>query len=59
MILYYHHYSEKKKVKLVVITFTYYEIIWWDQIILGRIRNRERPVKTWDEMKEVCSWILL
>lgn len=28
-------YSKKIKVKLVVINFTDYDIIWWDQIVLS------------------------
>ncbi|XP_052188792.1 uncharacterized protein LOC127799098 [Diospyros lotus] len=46
-----HNYSEAKKVKLAVIEFTDYAIIWWDQLVLSRRRNGERPVATWGEMK--------
>ena len=42
----FHNYSELKKVKLVVIEFSYYAIIWWDQLLLNRKRNRERPIET-------------
>jgi hypothetical protein len=31
-----HNYSEEKKVKLVVIEFTDYAIIWWDQLVMNR-----------------------
>ena len=48
-----HNYSELKKVKLVAIEFVDYAIIWWDQLILNRRRNRERPVETWEEMKAI------
>jgi len=46
-----HSYSEQKKVKLVIIEFTEYALIWWDQIVISRRRNRERLVQTWGEMK--------
>ncbi|XP_052181971.1 uncharacterized protein LOC127794765 [Diospyros lotus] len=48
-----HNYSELKKVKLATIEFTDYAIIWWDQLILNRRRNRERPIETWEEMKAI------
>ena len=41
-----HNYFEKKKVKLVVIKFTDYAIIWWDQLVMNRRRNHKRPIKT-------------
>ena len=41
-----HNYSEEKKVKLVVIEFTVYAIIWWDQLVMNRRRNYERPIET-------------
>ncbi|KAL6315057.1 hypothetical protein AAG906_030904 [Vitis piasezkii] len=46
-----HNYSEEKKVKLVVTEFTDYAIIWWDQLVMNRRRNYERPIETWEEMK--------
>jgi hypothetical protein len=46
-----HSYSEQKKVKLVRIEFTEYALIWWDQIVISRRRNGERPIQTWGEMK--------
>jgi hypothetical protein len=33
------------------IEFTEYALIWWDQIVISRRRNGERPVQTWGEMK--------
>ena len=39
-----HNYSEAKKVKLVVIEFTDYALIWWDQNVISRRRSGERPV---------------
>jgi len=39
--------------KTDVIEFINYAIIWWDQIILGRKRNEEKPVKTWEGMKAI------
>lgn len=46
-----HNYSEEKKVKLAVVEFTDYAIIWWDQLVTNRRRNRERPISTWGELK--------
>ncbi|GKV21307.1 hypothetical protein SLEP1_g31300 [Rubroshorea leprosula] len=44
---------EEKKVKLAAVEFTDYAVVWWDQLVLSRRRNRERPVDTWEEMKAV------
>jgi hypothetical protein len=41
--------SEAKKVKLVVIEFTDYTLIWWDQNVICR-RSGERPIASWKEM---------
>ncbi|XP_035548687.1 uncharacterized protein LOC118349200 [Juglans regia] len=46
-----HNYSEIKKVKLAAIEFTDYAIVWWDQLLINRRRNREPPVDNWEEMK--------
>ncbi|XP_057501092.1 uncharacterized protein LOC130785067 isoform X6 [Actinidia eriantha] len=46
-----HHYSEAQKVKLAAIEFTDYAVIWWDQLVIGRRRNGERPIATWEDMK--------
>ncbi|KAG2696948.1 hypothetical protein I3760_07G084100 [Carya illinoinensis] len=51
-----HNYSEEKKVKLVVIEFTNYAIIWWDQLVTNRRRNYERSVETWGELKALMRW---
>ncbi|XP_057487761.1 uncharacterized protein LOC130773830 [Actinidia eriantha] len=48
-----HHYSEAQKVKLAAIEFTDYAVIWWDQLVIGRKRNGERPIATWEDMKSV------
>ena len=48
-----HNYSEEKKVKLAAVEFTDYAIIWWDQLVLNRRRNHERPINTWEEMKAI------
>ncbi|RDY08186.1 hypothetical protein CR513_07604, partial [Mucuna pruriens] len=40
------NYSEEKKVKLAVIKFTVYASIWWDQFVINRRRNGERPIRT-------------
>ena len=41
-----HNNSEVKKVKLAVIEFSDYAITWWDQLVISRRRNRERPIET-------------
>ena len=28
-----------------------YTIIWWDQLVMNRRINYERPIETWEEMK--------
>ena len=48
-----YHYSENKKVKLAIIEFSDYAIVWWDQLVLNKRRNREPSVETWEEMKRV------
>jgi len=48
-----HYYSKVNKVKLIVIEYIDYAIIWWDQLVLERRRNEERPIETWDGMKVV------
>jgi len=48
-----HNYSEDKKVKLAVVEFTDYASIWWDQFLMNRRRNGERPIRSWEEMKAV------
>ena len=48
-----HNYFELKKEKLAVIEFSDYPIVWWDQFVLNRRRNRECPIETWKEMKAV------
>ena len=42
----FHNYSELKKVKLAAIEFSDYAIVWWDQLVLNRRRNKERPIET-------------
>ncbi|PKI50201.1 hypothetical protein CRG98_029410 [Punica granatum] len=46
-------YSELRKVKLAAIEFLDYAIVWWDQLVINRRRNREPPIDTWEEMKRV------
>ncbi|KAL7596133.1 hypothetical protein Lser_V15G29757 [Lactuca serriola] len=48
-----HEYSNRKKVKLAVVEFSDYALTWWDQLLITRRRNGERPIETWDEMKSV------
>ncbi|RDX80077.1 hypothetical protein CR513_39409, partial [Mucuna pruriens] len=49
----YHNYSEEKKIKLAVVEFTDYASIWWDQFVINRRRNGERPICTWEDMKSI------
>ena len=53
MVFYIHNCSQNKKVKLVVIEFLDYAIVWWDQLLLNKRRNREPVMETWEEMKKV------
>ena len=59
MVFYCHNYSENKKVKLVVIEFSDYAVVWWDQLVLNKRRNREPVVETWEEMKRVIQKIFV
>ena len=49
----YHNYSDLKKVKLAAIEFSDYVIVWWDQLVVNRRRNRKYPIETWEDMKVV------
>ena len=53
LVFYCHNYSKLKEVKLTTIEFSDYAIIWWDQIVLNRKRNRMHPIEMWEEMKTV------
>lgn len=59
LLIYYQHYFKVKKVKHFVIKFIDYDIIWQDQLVLGKRRNEERSIKTWDEMKLVMRKIFV
>ncbi|RDX89806.1 hypothetical protein CR513_28416, partial [Mucuna pruriens] len=48
-----YNYSKEKKVKLAIVKFTNYASIWWDQFVINRRRNEERPIHTWEDMKSV------
>jgi len=37
--------------RLAVIEFIDYAIMWWDQLVTNKRRNRERPIETWGELK--------
>jgi hypothetical protein len=54
-----HKYPKPKKVKLVVIAFTEYVIVWWDQLVKNHMRNYEKQVDTWERWnflwgKDLC-----
>ena len=53
LVFYCHNYSENKKVKVVVIEFSDYAIVWWDQLVLNKRRNKEPTMETWEEMQRV------
>ena len=46
-----HSYSKEKNVKLATVEFTNYVSIWWDQLMISRRRNCERPIQSWEDMK--------
>ncbi|RDY00895.1 hypothetical protein CR513_15852, partial [Mucuna pruriens] len=48
-----HNYSEEKNVKLAIGEFIDYASIWWNQFMINRRRNGERPIRTWEDMKSV------
>ncbi|KAL2248316.1 UNVERIFIED_CONTAM: hypothetical protein Sindi_2683900 [Sesamum indicum] len=48
-----HNYSETKKVKFPALEFTDYALVWWDQMQKERVRNGERPITTWEEMRAI------
>ena len=50
-----HNYPDNKKLKLAVIEFSDYTIVWWNQIVLNKRRNREPTVEKWEEMKRVMQ----
>ena len=41
-----HNYSENNKVKLFVIEFSDYAIVWWDQLVLNKRRNKKPTLET-------------
>ena len=45
-----HNYSEVKKVKLVVLEFTDYAAIWWDQLRISRRRDGDPEIDSWAEV---------
>ena len=36
-----HRYFEEKKVKLVVVEFTDYVMVWWERLVVERIRKEK------------------
>ena len=49
----YHQYFETEKTKLAIVEFSDYTIVWWDQLVTSRRRNRGRPIETREELKTV------
>ena len=43
----------RKKIKLVVIEFIDYVIILWEQLVLSKRRNHDKPINTWDQIKAI------
>ena len=46
-----HNYLKINKVKLAIIEFIDYAIVWWDQLMINRVRNKEPLVDTLEEIK--------
>jgi hypothetical protein len=42
-----------------MIAFTDFFIVWRGQLVTNRIRNYERQVDTWDEMKSIMRKIFV
>lgn len=40
-----HNYSKEKNAKLAAVELTSYTFIWWDQQLIFRHRNYERPIE--------------
>ena len=49
----YHDYSEKEKIRIASLAFSDHAVIWWDKLVRSRMRYKEDPIVTWDEMKRV------
>ncbi|RDY11947.1 hypothetical protein CR513_03316, partial [Mucuna pruriens] len=49
----YHNYLEEKKVKLAIVKFIDYASIWCDQFMINMRRYGERPIRTWEDMKDL------
>jgi hypothetical protein len=30
-------------------------MVWWERLVVERRRNRERPVRTWEELKTIMK----
>lgn len=54
-----HNFSEEKKVKLIVVEFTNYALVWWDQLLIFSYRNYERLIEMWVEMKVITHKIFV
>jgi hypothetical protein len=50
-----HNYLEEKKVELVMVEFTNYSIIWWDQLVMSKRRNHDRLINIWNKMKAIIK----
>jgi hypothetical protein len=50
-----HRYYEEKTVKLAVVEFTDYTMVWWERLVVERKRNRERLVRTREELKTIMK----
>ena len=51
LIFEYQNYSKEKKVKLAAIEFSDHAIIWCDQLVMNKRRNRKRLIETWNGTK--------
>lgn len=39
----------------MVLEFTNDAITWWDQVVTSKMRNHERPISTWEELKAIMK----
>ncbi|KAF1881658.1 hypothetical protein Lal_00039877 [Lupinus albus] len=52
---YCNNYNEGKKVNVVALEFKEYALLWLNQFQDERMRVREDPIDTWEDMKVVMK----
>nr|XP_027071919.1 uncharacterized protein LOC113696736 [Coffea arabica]XP_027077003.1 uncharacterized protein LOC113700752 [Coffea arabica] len=48
-------YTDAQKLRLVVVEFTDYAIVWWEQVATSRRRCGDPPITTWTELKRLMK----